>query len=114
MRFARASLLMIIVTMAAIFVLNLCGRATLKSMEVGTARAKADSLSTSSTRPDFDKEIKPIFQGQCQPCHFQGGKVYDHLPFDRPETITKLGKKLFTRIKDEKDKRLISEFLGEP
>ena|SRR5689334_7117191 len=62
---------------------------------------------------DFEKEIRPIFQTRCQPCHFQGGKVYEKLPFDRPATITKLGTKLFTRIKDEKEQKLIREFLAQ-
>jgi hypothetical protein len=73
----------------------------------------AASPANSTTRkPDFASEIKPIFQGRCQPCHFAGGKVYDRLPFDKPETITRLGTKLFTRIKDEKEQRLIREFLA--
>jgi len=65
-------------------------------------------------KPDFDSQLKPIFQARCQPCHFQGGKVYDSMPFDKPETITRLGEKLFTRIKDEKEQRLIREFLSQP
>ena len=67
--------------------------------------------SSAASKPDFDSEIKPIFQARCQPCHFQGGKVYDKLPFDKAETITKLGTKLFTRIKDEKEQQKIREFL---
>ena len=70
--------------------------------------------SSPSAKPGFEKEIKPIFQSRCMPCHFQGGKVYDKLPFDQPETITRLGTKLFTRIKDEKEQRLIREFLAQP
>jgi hypothetical protein len=68
---------------------------------------------TSSTkgRIDFDTQIKPILASKCMPCHFQGGKMYDRLPFDRPETIRKLGKRLFTRITEEKDRRLIEDFL---
>jgi len=69
------------------------------------------ALSRAASKPSFDSDIKPIFQARCQPCHFPGGKVYDKLPFDRPETITKLGAKLFTRIKDEKEQRVIREFL---
>lgn len=65
-------------------------------------------------KPDFDSEIKPIFQARCQPCHFQGGQVYDKLPFDKAETITKLGTKLFTRIKDEEERQKIREFLDQP
>jgi hypothetical protein len=62
-------------------------------------------------RVDFDHDVKPILQSKCMPCHFSGGKMYDHLPFDRPETVRKLGEKLFTRIHDEKHRRVIREFL---
>jgi len=72
----------------------------------------ASTANSATRKPDFTSEIKPIFQGRCQPCHFAGGKVYDRLPFDKPETITRLGTKLFTRIKDEKEQRLIREFLA--
>ena len=62
-------------------------------------------------RVDFDTQLKPIFQSKCMPCHFSGGKMYDRLPFDKPETIKKLGARLFTRIKDEHDRKLIDDFL---
>ncbi|SRR6266481_8538480 len=72
------------------------------------------SFASTGKKPDFETQIKPIFQARCQPCHFSGGKVYDQMPFDRPETITRLGTKLFTRIKDEKEQSLIREFLAQP
>jgi hypothetical protein len=40
--------------------------------------------------------------------------VYDKMPFDKPKTITRLGEKLFTRIKDQEEQRLIREFLAQP
>jgi hypothetical protein len=60
----------------------------------------------------FASDIRPILQSRCQPCHFQGGQMYEKLPFDKPETITKLGTKLFTRIKNEDQQRIIREFLS--
>jgi hypothetical protein len=40
--------------------------------------------------------------------------MYERLPFDRPETIRKLGSaRLFTRLKDEKDRAVVRVFLGE-
>ena len=63
------------------------------------------------TKVDFATQIKPIFEAKCQPCHFSGGTMYQRLPFDRTETIKTLGTKLFTRIKDENQRRLIREFL---
>jgi hypothetical protein len=64
-----------------------------------------------SLKVDFDTQIRPILEARCQPCHFNGGKVYQRLPFDRPETIRTLGTKLFTRLKDENERRLIRQFL---
>ena len=61
---------------------------------------------------DFKTQIRPILEQRCQPCHFAGGKMYERLPFDRPETIVKLGTKLFTRIRDEKQRELIRQFLA--
>ncbi len=91
-----------------------CGRSTRSASLVNPSMVVASFSSSANAKPDFEKEIKPIFQSRCMPCHFQGGKVYDKLPFDQPGTITRLGTKLFTRIKDEKEQRLIREFLAQP
>jgi hypothetical protein len=37
--------------------------------------------------------------------------MYGQLPFDQPETIQKLGERLFTRIKDEEAQAVIRAFL---
>jgi len=72
---------------------------------------KPATPSEPKARVDFDTQLKPIFQSKCMPCHFSGGKMYDRLPFDKPATIKKLGTRLFTRIKDEHDRKLIEDFL---
>ena len=71
------------------------------------------SAATAAPKPrvDFDTQVKPILQSKCMPCHFNGGQMYDRLPFDKPATIKKLGARLFTRIKEENDRRLIEDFL---
>ncbi|HKP83734.1 MAG TPA: hypothetical protein VJT69_17090 [Pyrinomonadaceae bacterium] len=73
--------------------------------------ASAATPSAPKARVDFDTQVKPILQSKCMPCHFSGGQMYDRLPFDKPATIKKLGVKLFTRIKEENDRRLIEDFL---
>jgi hypothetical protein len=75
--------------------------------------AAASTSSTAKARIDFDSQLKPIFKSKCMPCHFSGGQMYDRLPFDKPETIRKLGTKLFTRIKQEDERRLIESFLAQ-
>jgi hypothetical protein len=77
-----------------------------------TTPAALKPSASAAPKPNFETDVKPILQARCQPCHFQGGKVYDKLPFDQPATITKLGTRLFTRIKDEKEQRVIREFLA--
>jgi len=79
----------------------------------GTASivSPAPVLTPSTTRVDFDTQLKPIFKSKCMPCHFNGGQMYERLPFDKPDTIRKLGHRLFTRIKEENDRRLIEDFL---
>ena len=71
--------------------------------------------STAEVRPrvDFATQVRPILESHCQPCHFSGGIMYERRPFDRPETIYALGEKLFGRIKDESEQRLIREFLSQ-
>jgi hypothetical protein len=38
--------------------------------------------------------------------------MYEKRPFDKPATIVALGEKLFTRIKDEKQRAVIRAFLA--
>ncbi len=75
--------------------------------------AVADHGSSAQTKVDFATQIQPILQSRCMPCHFAGGTMYERLPFDQAKTIGTLGEKLFTRIKDENEQRLIREFLGQ-
>jgi hypothetical protein len=62
---------------------------------------------------DFARDVRPILEKRCQPCHFPGGTMHARLPFDRPETIHKLGTKLFTRIKKDDEQATIRAFLAE-
>jgi len=73
----------------------------------------ASAASPPKARVDFDTQVKPIFEAKCMPCHFSGGQMYDRLPFDKPATIKKLGARLFTRIKEENDRRMIEDFLSQ-
>jgi hypothetical protein len=88
------------------------GRGT-RTKVVPAVFSAARSESKEVPKVDFNSEIKPIFVHRCQPCHFSGGVMYARLPFDRPETIKMLGRKLFTRIKDEKEQDLILKFLSQ-
>ena len=87
---------------------------------VGTAAATPPALANQAQpKPaeravDFSRDVRPILQSRCQPCHFPGGKMHDRLPFDRPATIRELGPRLFTRIKAADEQALIRRFLAQP
>jgi hypothetical protein len=68
--------------------------------------------SAPTTNTTFETGVRPILEKHCQPCHFQGGKMYERLPFDRPATVVTLGEKMFTRIKDEGERAAIRKFLA--
>ncbi len=62
---------------------------------------------------EFERDVRPIV-ARCQPCHFPGGAMYQALPFDRAETIRRLGPKLFTRIKGADEQAVVRRFLSQP
>jgi len=60
---------------------------------------------------NYQTEVQPIFEKHCSPCHFIGGKMYERLPFDKPETIINHETGILKRIKDPADVALIKEFI---
>jgi hypothetical protein len=103
--------------LAGCFSLCGCARFDTAAQAVTNVGPQQPATSNASTivpaKVDFNTQVRPILESRCTPCHFAGGKMYERLPFDRPETIKQLGTKLFTRIKDENEQRLIREFLSQ-
>lgn len=48
----------------------------------------------------FDKDILPILESRCSPCHFTGGKMYEKMPFDKPQTIANHTEGILKRFKE--------------
>src|SRR5678815_931247 len=102
---------LVLVMIALVLLLVESGGVVKPARTTNAAPANPPASSAVKARVDFDTQLKPILQSKCMPCHFSGGKMYDQLPFDKPATIKKLGTRLFTRIKDEHDRKLIEDFL---
>ncbi len=60
---------------------------------------------------NFKKQVQPILQKNCSPCHFPGGKLYEKLPFDKGETIINHEAGVFKRIKKEEEVNLIRQYI---
>lgn len=109
----RVSPLILVLLLALAFYMCGCARSNVAAPVVSTTSTSKPAPEGSTAKIDFATQIKPLLESRCTPCHFAGGTMYERLPFDRPETIYKLGTKLFTRIKDENQQRLIREFLAQ-
>src|SRR5688572_19178317 len=85
----------------------------MQSASVESIKMRRPAASQVKKSPvEFQRDVQPILQTRCQPCHFTGGIMYQKLPFDRAATIQHLGDKLFSRIKDEKDQKVIRAYLA--
>jgi hypothetical protein len=49
----------------------------------------------------FAASVRPILEAHCSPCHFPGGKMYERLPFDKPETLASHREGALRRLKGE-------------
>lgn len=49
--------------------------------------------------PTFDATVRPILEARCAPCHSPGGKMYERLPFDRPDVISSHARGVRRRLK---------------
>jgi hypothetical protein len=59
----------------------------------------------------YKKNIFPMLEANCKPCHFPGGKVYKKLPFDDSVTVAHLGKKLNTRLKKKEQQEIVKRWV---
>jgi hypothetical protein len=76
-----------------------------------TAGKTTDSLLQKKEQIDFEKQVKPILIKNCSPCHFNGGKMYEKMPFDKDTTILNHNEKILRRIKNEEENTMIKNFV---
>jgi hypothetical protein len=60
---------------------------------------------------NFKTDIQPILQKNCSPCHFEGGKMYATMPFDKGETIVSHEAGALKRFSDKKENLLLKKFI---
>ena len=101
--------LLIFILSAACLGLYIANREKGKSV----LKDKKLNLPAAIARVNFEKEILPIFQSKCNPCHFPGGKMYAKMPFDSSSTILQHREGILRRIKDEKQNSLLRKYIEE-
>ena len=66
--------------------------------------AGADTIS-------YRAQVLPLLQKKCSPCHFEGGKMYEKMPFDKRHTIISHEAGVLKRFKAEGEISLIKQFI---
>ena len=66
---------------------------------------------TAAATREFRKDVLPILEGRCNPCHFPGGVMHDRMPFEVEGTARVLGTRLFTRLKEPEEVAVIRAWL---
>ena len=79
--------------------------------------AKTDNAAPASatvTEPlVFEKDIQPILESHCRPCHFKDGKMYQRMPFDQSKTLVDFQEGILRRMKAEEEAEKIRAFLAQ-
>lgn len=60
---------------------------------------------------NFKTDIQPILQKNCSPCHFEGGKMYAAMPFDKGETIISHEAGALKRFSDKRENLVLKRFI---
>jgi hypothetical protein len=84
------------------------------------APVRSGNRSTMNTAPavtkdtiNFTKQIQPILQKNCSPCHFTGGKMYERMPFDASQTLLSHKEGILKRIKQEEENGLLKKYIDQ-
>jgi hypothetical protein len=74
------------------------------------------SPSSVQTKPAIKgfEPVKQMLSTNCSPCHNPGGKMYERLPFDSPDTVRAHSTQISGRLKKTEDKKLMEDWLSEP
>lgn len=60
----------------------------------------------------FDASVKPLLARTCTPCHVPGGRMYERMPFDRPEVVFSHKEGILRRMKNPDDRQVLERWLA--
>jgi mono/diheme cytochrome c family protein len=62
---------------------------------------------------DFARDILPVVERNCSPCHLPGGEMHGRMPLDDADTVRSTGEKLLPRIPSARDQELVRRYLAQ-
>jgi len=60
----------------------------------------------------FEASVKPLLARTCTPCHVPGGRMYERMPFDRPEVVLAHKEGVLRRMKNPDDRQVLERWLA--
>jgi hypothetical protein len=60
----------------------------------------------------FEASVKPLLARTCTPCHVPGGRMYERMPFDRPEVVFSHKEGVLRRLKNPDDRQVLERWFG--
>jgi hypothetical protein len=60
----------------------------------------------------FEASVKPLLARTCTPCHVPGGRMYDRMPFDRPEVVFSHKEGVLRRMKNPDDRQVLERWFA--
>ena len=100
---------LILLLLTGSFAMWLCNKKT----KLAPKAIRRDTVAIRNQPVNFKTQLVPVFQKNCSPCHFSGGKMYEKMPFDSSQTILLHGTGILKRIKDEKENALLRQYLDQ-
>ncbi len=77
------------------------------------AAAPAQPALQAAPEPDvFSGTVQPLLARTCTPCHVPGGRMYDRLPFDDPDTVRANKDGILRRLKAPEDREVLERWLA--
>lgn len=61
---------------------------------------------------DFQASVRPLLARTCTPCHVPGGRMYERMPFDRPEVVLSHKDGILRRLKHPDDRQVLERWLA--
>ena len=61
----------------------------------------------------FEASVKPLLARTCTPCHVPGGRMYERMPFDRPEVVFAHKEGVLRRMKNPDDRQVLERWFAQ-
>ena len=99
--------------MKTVLIMIISGTGLFSCLSIGS-KQNSESVNISKTITDtvnFKTDVVPILNTKCSPCHFEGGKMYEKMPFDSDVTILNHQAGILKRLKNEPVGTLIRQLI---